>query len=78
MQIEVNMPKWGEMTEGTVSKWLKHEGDLIQEGESLVEITTEKINTEMESPASGLLAKILIQEGETVEVGTLLSIIEEK
>lgn len=76
MQVEVNMPKWGEMTEGTVGIWLKNEGDLIKEGEGLVEIETEKINTEMESPASGKLSKILVKEGETVQVGTLLAIIE--
>jgi len=78
MQLEVNMPKWGEMIEGTVGTWLKNEGDLIKEGEGLVMIETEKINTEMESPASGKLSKIFVKEGETVKIGTLLAIIEEQ
>jgi len=78
MQLEVNMPKWGEMIEGTVGTWLKNEGDLIKEGEGLVMIETEKINTEMESPSSGKLSKIFVKEGETVKTGTLLAIIEEQ
>lgn len=78
MQVEVNMPKWGEMIEGTVGTWLKNERDLVKEGEGLVMIETEKINTEMESPASGKLSKIFVKEGETVKIGTLLAIIEEQ
>lgn len=76
MQIEVKMPKWGEMTEGTVGSWLKNEGDFVKEGESLVMIETEKINTEMESPVSGKILNIFVKEGETVKVGTLLAVIE--
>jgi len=78
MQVKVKMPKWGEMTEGTVGEWLKKEGDLVKEGEGLVMIETEKINTEMESPASGKLLKIFVKEFETVKIGTLLAVIEEQ
>jgi len=78
MQVEINMPKWGEMTEGTVGTWLKNEGELVKEGEGLVMIETEKINTEMESPTSGKLLKIFVKEFETVKIGTLLAIIEEQ
>lgn len=78
MATEVVLPQWGmNMTEGTIVKWLKKEGDPIEEGEPFAEIETEKIETQFESPASGVIAHILVEEGETVPVGTLLVIIAE-
>lgn len=76
MPTTVIMPKLGlTMTEGTIEKWLKQEGDHVKKGEPLVEIVTEKINFQYESPASGILQKILHHEGETVPVATPIAII---
>jgi len=73
------MPELGESVhEGTVSRWLKREGDFVKEDEPVVEIMTDKVNTELPSPASGILSKILIQEGDTVEVFHAMGIIEEQ
>jgi pyruvate dehydrogenase E2 component (dihydrolipoamide acetyltransferase) len=73
------MPKLGlTMTEGTIEKWLKQEGDHVEKGEPLVEIITEKINFQYESPASGILRKILHHEGEVVPVTTPIAIIAEE
>jgi len=66
------------MTEGTIEKWLKQEGDHVQKGEPLVEIITEKINFQYESPASGILRKILHHEGEVVPVTVPIAIIAEE
>jgi len=71
------MPKLGlTMTEGTVVKWLKAEGDKVSKGEALLEIETEKITNVVESPADGTLTKIIAKEGEVYEVTALLGIIE--
>jgi pyruvate dehydrogenase E2 component (dihydrolipoamide acetyltransferase) len=79
MATTVIMPKLGlTMTEGTIERWLKQEGDRVEKGESLVEIITEKINFQYESPASGILRKILHHEGETVPVTTPIAIIAEE
>jgi pyruvate dehydrogenase E2 component (dihydrolipoamide acetyltransferase) len=79
MATTVIMPKLGlTMTEGTIEKWLKQEGDRVEKGEALVEIITEKINFQYESPASGILRKILHHEGETVPVTTPIAIIAEE
>lgn len=79
MATTVIMPKLGlTMTEGTIEKWLKQEGDRIEKGEPLVEIITEKINFQYESPASGILRKIFHHEGETVPVTTPIAIIAEE
>lgn len=79
MSTTVIMPKLGlTMTEGTIEKWLKQEGDRVEKGEPLVEIITEKINFQYESPASGILRKILRHEGETVPVTTPIAIIAEE
>ena len=73
------MPKLGlTMTEGTIEKWLKQEGDLVEKREPLLEIITEKINFQYESPASGTLLKILHHEGEVVPVAVPIAIIAEK
>ncbi|HJV29660.1 MAG TPA: biotin/lipoyl-containing protein, partial [Gaiellaceae bacterium] len=73
---DVVMPQMGvSVSEGTITKWLKQVGEQINADESLLEISTDKIDTEVPSPASGVLAEILVQEGETVEVGTRLAVI---
>jgi 2-oxoglutarate dehydrogenase E2 component (dihydrolipoamide succinyltransferase) len=74
--IDVVMPQMGvSVSEGTVTKWLKQEGDQVEADESLLEISTDKVDTEVPSPASGTLTQILVQEGETVDVGTKLAVI---
>ncbi|MEZ0325228.1 MAG: dihydrolipoamide acetyltransferase family protein [Fimbriimonas sp.] len=78
MPVEILMPELGESVhEGTVSRWLKQEGDSVKEDEPIVEIMTDKVNTELPSPVSGVLSKILIQEGGTVEVFKAMGIIDE-
>ncbi len=77
MPVEILMPELGESVhEGTVSRWLKKEGDFVKEDEPVVEITTDKVNTELPSPASGILTKILIPEGGLVEVFKAMGIID--
>src|SRR5205085_1487966 len=72
--IDVVMPQMGvSVSEGTVTRWLKHEGEHVEADEPLLEISTDKVDTEVPSPASGTLTQILVQEGETVEVGTKLA-----
>jgi 2-oxoisovalerate dehydrogenase E2 component (dihydrolipoyl transacylase) len=76
---QIKMPQLGEsVTEGTVDKWLKHEGDLVKRDEPLVEIVTDKVNAEIPSPFEGKLVKIAVTEGETVNVGAVLAQIEVK
>jgi pyruvate/2-oxoglutarate dehydrogenase complex dihydrolipoamide acyltransferase (E2) component len=77
MPVEILMPELGESVhEGTVSRWLKKEGEFVKEDEPVVEIMTDKVNTELPSPASGVLTKILIQEGEQVEVFHVMGVID--
>src|SRR5205807_6551778 len=72
--VDVVMPQMGvSVSEGTITKWLKQEGEHIEADESLLEISTDKVDTEVPSPASGVVTQILVQEGETVEVGTKLA-----
>jgi pyruvate dehydrogenase E2 component (dihydrolipoamide acetyltransferase) len=74
--VDVVMPQMGvSVSEGTITKWLKSEGDEITADESLLEISTDKVDTEVPSPASGILRQILAQEGETVAVGTKIAVI---
>jgi len=74
---QIKMPQLGEsVTEGTVDKWLKHEGDFVKRDEPLVEIVTDKVNAEIPSPFEGTLVKITVPEGETVLVGAVLAQIE--
>src|SRR5205085_9568614 len=74
--IDVVMPQMGvSVSEGTVTKWLKQEGEHVDADEPLLEISTDKVDTEVPSPGSGTLTQILVQEGETVEVGTKLAVI---
>jgi len=74
MATEIKMPQLGEsVVEGTITKWLKHEGDSIEEDELLVEVSTDKVDSEVPSSAAGTIEKILVQEGETVKVGTAIA-----
>jgi 2-oxoglutarate dehydrogenase E2 component (dihydrolipoamide succinyltransferase) len=74
---QVKMPQLGEtVIEGTIIKWLKQEGDQVAQDELLFEISTDKVDTEVPSPAAGTLTKILVPEGQTVAVGTDLAVIE--
>jgi len=74
MSQEVNLPALGEsVTEGTVTRWLKKVGDPVAVDEPLVEISTDKVDTEIPSPVAGVLEEILVQEDETVEVGAVLA-----
>jgi 2-oxoglutarate dehydrogenase E2 component (dihydrolipoamide succinyltransferase) len=76
MQTEVVMPQMGvSVSEGTVTKWLKQVGEAVGRDEPLLEISTDKVDTEVPSPAEGVVAQILVQEGETVEVGTVVALI---
>ena len=75
-QIEVVMPQMGvSVSEGTVTRWLKQPGESIALDEPLLEISTDKVDTEVPSPGEGVVAEIRVQEGETVEVGTVLATI---
>ncbi|MBS4000490.1 MAG: 2-oxoglutarate dehydrogenase, E2 component, dihydrolipoamide succinyltransferase [Desulfobulbaceae bacterium] len=77
MRVEVVMPKMGEsLQEGTVTKWMKKVGEKVERDEMILEISTDKVDTEVPSPNEGVLAEILVEEGETVEVGTAIAIIE--
>lgn len=76
-KVELIMPKMGEsIMEATILKWLKEEGDTIEAEESVLEIATDKVDSEVPSPVDGVLAKILFKEGETVAVGKAIAIIE--
>lgn len=76
MPTKVIMPQLGEsVVEGTVTRWLKAEGDSVDEFEPLVEINTDKVDTEVPAPASGTVLKLYVEEGETVEAGRLLAMI---
>jgi 2-oxoglutarate dehydrogenase E2 component (dihydrolipoamide succinyltransferase) len=76
MPTSVTMPALGEsVTEGTVTRWLKQEGEQVEVDEPLLEVSTDKVDTEIPSPAAGVLSKILVAEDETVEVGAELAVI---
>src|SRR5215211_1498984 len=73
MSESVNLPALGEsVTEGTVTRWLKSVGDTVEVDEPLLEVSTDKVDTEIPSPVAGVIEEILVQEDETVEVGTAL------
>jgi pyruvate dehydrogenase E2 component (dihydrolipoamide acetyltransferase) len=77
MPINVIMPQMGEaILEGTVTKWLKKVGDRVKQEESLFEVSTDKVDTEIPSPAEGVLTRILVKEGETVQVNTVVAVLE--
>ena len=76
MAFTVQMPALGEsVTEGTVTRWLKQEGDRVEVDEPLLEVSTDKVDTEIPSPAAGVLERIVAGEDETVEVGGDLAVI---
>ncbi len=76
-RIEVPMPQMGEsIAEGTVSKWLKQVGDAVERDEPILEISTDKVDAEIPAPQSGTLVEIAVQEGETVEVGTIVAYLD--
>src|SRR5262245_45249487 len=75
-ETKVIMPQMGEsIFEGTVTKWLKKEGDKVQRDEPLFEISTDKVDSEIPSPAAGTLQKILVKEGQTVQINTVVAVI---
>ena len=74
--VDVVMPQMGvSVSEGTITKWLKQEGEQVEADEPLLEISTDKVDTEVPSPGSGTLTQIIVQEGATVDVGTKLAVI---
>src|SRR5947209_17037203 len=76
LMADITMPQLGEtVTEGTITKWFKSVGDEISEDEPLFEVSTDKVDSEVPSPESGYLAEILVEEGETVDVGTKLAVV---
>jgi 2-oxoglutarate dehydrogenase complex dihydrolipoamide succinyltransferase (E2) component len=77
MQVEVVMPKMGEsIQEGKILRWMKKVGEKIQRDETILEISTDKVDSEIPSPIAGVLAKIVVQEQDTVPVGTVIAYIE--
>ncbi|WP_306228702.1 biotin/lipoyl-containing protein, partial [Dietzia sp. Die43] len=78
MAFSVQMPALGEsVSEGTVTRWLKKEGDTVEVDEPLLEVSTDKVDTEIPSPAAGTLKKIVADEDETVEIGGELAVIDD-
>ncbi|PZS19345.1 MAG: 2-oxoglutarate dehydrogenase, E2 component, dihydrolipoamide succinyltransferase, partial [Pseudonocardiales bacterium] len=76
MPVSVTMPRLGEsVTEGTVTRWLKNEGEHVDADEPLLEVSTDKVDTEVPSPATGTVLSIKVQEDETVEIGVELAVI---
>src|SRR5690242_13250834 len=76
MPVSVTMPRLGEsVTEGTVTRWLKQEGERVEADEPLLEVSTDKVDTEIPSPAAGVLTRIVVGEDETAEVGSELAVI---
>src|SRR4051794_41782238 len=76
MPVSVTMPRLGEsVTEGTVTRWLKQEGGGVEGDEPLLEVSTDKVDTEIPSPAAGVLSRIVVGEDETADVGSELAVI---
>lgn len=72
--MDVELPRLADtLTEGTLARWLKQPGDTVAEGEPIAELETDKINSELAAPAAGVLSDLLVGEGETVDVGTVLA-----
>jgi pyruvate/2-oxoglutarate dehydrogenase complex dihydrolipoamide acyltransferase (E2) component len=77
MRVDVLLPQWGMgMSEGTITTWLKKVGDQVAEDEALAEVEAEKVEETLEAPATGTITEILVPEGDTVEVRTLVAVIE--
>ncbi|WP_308203287.1 biotin/lipoyl-containing protein, partial [Frankia gtarii] len=78
MSVSVTMPRLGEsVSEGTVTRWLKQEGERVEADEPLLEVSTDKVDTEIPAPASGVISSIKVAEDETVEVGVELAVIDD-
>ncbi|MET7798471.1 biotin/lipoyl-containing protein, partial [Streptomyces decoyicus] len=78
MAVSVTLPALGEsVTEGTVTRWLKAEGERVEADEPLLEVSTDKVDTEIPAPAAGILSAIKVAEDETVEVGAELALIDD-
>ena len=79
MPTDIKMPQLGEsVTEGTVGRWLKQPGEHVEKYEALLEVTTDKVDTEVPAPASGILREIAVPAGTTVRVGTLLAVLDDE
>ncbi len=77
MRVEVLLPQWGMgMSEGVINAWLKNVGDTVVEDEPIADVSAEKVDEELLAPESGTLVEILAQPGDTVEVRTVVAIIE--
>ena len=77
MKFDMVMPKMGEsITEGTIIKWLKKVGDSVEKDEIILEISTDKVDSEIPTPVAGTIAELLSNENDTVEVGTVIAKIE--
>src|SRR5436190_4502657 len=75
--VEIQMPQMGEsVTEGTVLEWHKQEGDFVEEGETVVEVSTDKVDAEVPAPASGVIRKLLVEPDDVVQVGQALAEID--
>ena len=75
--VEMIMPKMGEsVAEATILKWLKNVGDKVEADESILEIATDKVDSDIPSPSSGILTKRLFEEGQVVQVGSVIALIE--
>src|SRR5438105_8055962 len=73
---DITMPQLGEtVTEGTITRWAKNVGDRVEQDEVLFEVSTDKVDSEVPSPSAGYVSEILVQEGETVDVGARLAVI---
>jgi len=76
--VDVTMPQLGEtVTEGTITRWFKQPGQTIQADEPLFEVSTDKVDSEVPAPMSGVVTEIRVSEGETVAVGTVLAVIDD-
>ncbi|MFZ4434291.1 MAG: biotin/lipoyl-containing protein, partial [Microthrixaceae bacterium] len=74
---DIVMPQLGEsVTEGTITRWFKAVGDTVTEDEPLFEVSTDKVDTEVPAPAGGVLSEIRVPEGDTVDVGTVLAVLD--
>ena len=77
-RVEVLLPQWGMgMSEGTIVEWLKQVGDRVAEDEPIAEVEAAKVEESLEAPATGTLVEILLQEGETADVRSVVAVIEE-
>ncbi len=77
MRVPVLLPKWGmTMHEGTLAEWMLSPGEPVSEGDIIATVETEKATGEVQAPASGVLAEVLVFETETVEIGTVIAYIE--